>query len=693
MKKTFLLKTMLLLFALIAGVNGSWAEDVTYTISSKNNLTTSGTAPSGSSATMAETYSTSCQMTSGNSQTLTLSGYSSCKITNITLSMKSNSKGGAGKLSYSTDGGTTWNYIIGSSNSGVAFNQSAWYGSWSTQYVDISKDVEITATTSNLVIKIEATANSLYCQSYKLTYENASSSLSDCDLALTNAPLSLSFDLYNNSAAQTIRYTTSSTGAVTVSASDYVTTSIDETNKTITVTPKAVTPSAQTITVNQAATDTYAAGSATFTVSITAKHAVKFSVNGVITTTEVNEGAAIVFPADPEDIAGKSFVGWTATAIDGTTNNAPTFVTSATMGTADVTFYAVFANVTKGTSAEVTDELTLSTTGVSGTTYSEWSDESVTSNAVYAGQSAGDNNAIQLRSNNSNSGIITTTSGGKLKKVSVVWNSNTASGRTLDIYGKSTAYEAAADLYNNSKQGTKLGSIVKGTSTELDVNGDYSYIGLRSNSGAMYLDKISITWETGTPDTYSDYCTTVPAPESVSATIANSGYTTFCSPFDLSFESVSNLEAAYVVTTSTTSTATLKKVTAVPAGTGVILKGTTGPVTIPVAEYTGSEISNILVGTLTATPVVAETVYVVSDGKFKLFAGTEIHANKAYLPTSALTGNAPSLSFDFGGETTDINSVERGALSVEGCYTLDGRRVAEPTKGLYIVNGRKVIIK
>ena len=75
-----------------------------------------------------------------------------------------------------------------------------------------------------------------------------------------------------------------------------------------------------------------------------------------------------------------------------------------------------------------------------------------------------------------------------------------------------------------------------------------------------------------------------------------------------------------------------------------------------------------------------------------LFAGTEIPANKAYLPASALTGNAPSLSFDFGGDTTGINSVERGALSVEGCYTLDGRRVAQPTKGLYIVNGKKVLV-
>ena len=89
------------------------------------------------------------------------------------------------------------------------------------------------------------------------------------DLALTGAPIALSFDLNTNSAAQVIHYTTSSTGAVTVSSSSYVTTSVDASNKTITVTPTAVTPSTQTITVSQAADGTYAAGSATFTVTVT----------------------------------------------------------------------------------------------------------------------------------------------------------------------------------------------------------------------------------------------------------------------------------------------------------------------------------------------------------------------------------------------------------------------------------------
>ncbi len=160
-----------LIMSLLLAVGASaWGDEVTYLVNSKNTLTVEGTAPTGSSATLVETYNTSQQMTSGNSQTLTLTGFSGYTISNITLQMHSNASKGAGKLSYSTDGGSTYTYLVGSSSSGSNFNSNDWYGSWSTSYVSISKDVTINATSSDLIIKIEATVNSLYCKSYKLTY-------------------------------------------------------------------------------------------------------------------------------------------------------------------------------------------------------------------------------------------------------------------------------------------------------------------------------------------------------------------------------------------------------------------------------------------------------------------------------------------------------------------------------------------
>ena len=155
------------------------------------------------------------------------------------------------------------------------------------------------------------------------------------------------------------------------------------------------------------------------------------------------------------------------------------------------------ASTYHASAATASDTLTRATTGITNTSYTEWSGKTGTSGAVYAGQSAGGNSSIQLRSKNNNSGIVTTASGGKVVKITVVWNSNTSSGRTLDVYGKNTAYSKATDLYSSSTQGTKLGSIKYGTSTELTINGDYTFIGMRSSSDAMYLTSITIDWDQG----------------------------------------------------------------------------------------------------------------------------------------------------------------------------------------------------
>ena len=263
-------------------------------------------------------------------------------------------------------------------------------------------------------------------------------------------------------------------------------------------------------------TDEYKASSDTYELTVTDStpiptHTATFSVNGVTSTQDFEEGADIIFPADPADVSGKTFVGWVAEAIEGTTNDAPTFVTSATMGQSDITYYAVFAYASGSGSSEVVDELNRTWTEATGSSYIDWSDKTATSSAVYAGNSAGGNSSIQLRSNNNNSGIVTTTSGGKVKKVVISWNSNTASGRTVNVYGKNSAYSNAGDLYNSSSQGDLLGTIVYGTSTELTIDSDYEYVGLRSAGSALYLDEVSITWSTGSGASYSDYCTTVVA--------------------------------------------------------------------------------------------------------------------------------------------------------------------------------------
>ena len=166
-------------------------------------------------------------------------------------------------------------------------------------------------------------------------------------------------------------------------------------------------------------------------------------------------------------------------------------------------------NKTTAGESSITDTLTKSDTAATTTSYVEWTHNKTASGASYAGLSAANNGAIQLKSKDNISGIVTTSNPNE-KKASVItvsWATSTENNRTLNIYGKNTAYSAPSDLYSESDQGTLLGKIVKGTSTSLTITGDYKFIGVRSNSGAIWLDSLNIQWGGATATyEYSDTC-------------------------------------------------------------------------------------------------------------------------------------------------------------------------------------------
>ena len=143
-------------------------------------------------------------------------------------------------------------------------------------------------------------------------------------------------------------------------------------------------------------------------------------------------------------------------------------------------------------SENLVDVLTSAPTGTSENTYKSWS-LSFNTSAVYSGNPAGSHSAIQLRSDNNNSGIVSTTGDGFIQKVECAWNENTSSARKLEIYGSNNAYTAPTDLYDASKAGTLLKTLSCGE-TSFDVTGNYAYVGIRSKSGALYLDNVKFTW-------------------------------------------------------------------------------------------------------------------------------------------------------------------------------------------------------
>ena len=147
-----------------------------------------------------------------------------------------------------------------------------------------------------------------------------------------------------------------------------------------------------------------------------------------------------------------------------------------------------------GSSSTITDVLTSSLFTALSTTYTDFSNVAATSSARYAGNTAkSSSGGIQMRSKNSNSGIVSTVSGGKVKSVKITVESGS---NTIDVYGNNTAYTGAGDLFatgEGANQGTKVGSLTAtGTITFTD---DYTYVGIRSNNGSVYITMIEIEWE------------------------------------------------------------------------------------------------------------------------------------------------------------------------------------------------------
>lgn len=177
-------------------------------------------------------------------------------------------------------------------------------------------------------------------------------------------------------------------------------------------------------------------------------------------------------------------------------------------------------------------------------------------------------------------------------------------------------------------------------------------------------------------------------------------YTTLTSKYALDFTGL-GLEAYIVEDNDLSDNAvTLTQVNKVPANTGLVLKASIPgtAVNVPVFNGTGADdvTGNLMKGSATTTTTVAENAgYILKDGVFQPSSGANaLPAGKAYLNLAVPTNNAPALKLDFGG-ATGINTVQSSEFMVKGSdiYNLKGQKVSQPSKGLYIVSGRKVVIK
>ena len=320
----------------------------------------------------------------------------------------------------------------------------------------------------------------------------------------------------------------------------------------------------------------------------------------------------------------------------------------------------------------------------SSTGYCAWSSVSnLWSGATYAGNTNNVSTKIQMKADNS-VGIVVTGNVGRVKKVSVTWNSTTTTGRTLYIYGTNTPYTTVAVGAKEEELGS-FGSKNSGVS-ELTINAakNYGYIRIAVTGGAVYLDKIQIEWDK----------TIFPAE------VSDVGYATFAAPVPLDFSSTTI--KAYIAKANGSTGVTFTQKNKIPADTGVLLIKSGGATeAIPVLVTTEDDVTgNVFhpgTGAAVATDDGTNYNYILNNKNnilgFYRAAGQKVATSRAYI---SIPKSIPVKEFitlpGFEDDADAINEVNGEGFMVNGpVYDLSGRLVQKPSKGLYIVNGKKVL--
>lgn len=153
---------------------------------------------------------------------------------------------------------------------------------------------------------------------------------------------------------------------------------------------------------------------------------------------------------------------------------------------------------------------------------------------------------------------------------------------------------------------------------------------------------------------------------------------------------------AYTATDLNNGSATLVAITNPAANTPMLIKGaasTTYEFTITTSGTT-AENNAFKAGPVTGleSEFAGKYNYILNGEGFYAANGKNVGEGKAYLQLSANAGQSAKVYFP-NGEATSISSIMGEGEGTNVYYNLQGMQVSNPTKGLYIVNGKKYIIK
>ena len=207
--------------------------------------------------------------------------------------------------------------------------------------------------------------------------------------------------------------------------------------------------------------------------------------------------------------------------------------------------------------------------------------------------------------------------------------------------------------------------------------------------------------------THSD-CETAPACLTATikgfpVTVASGEYVTYYSDMALTLEPSETEAKLYTISAVGTETATVTEITSANAEMPfLIYNGAAAEKTIiliPTDATTNQAVAPEFKGTLTGGTIAASTStksnYALNGKQFVwVKEALPVAANKCWLEISNSANAAPAMTIVFG-EVTGIGVIDNGQRTSGDWYDLNGRKLqGRPTKkGVYINNGRKVVIK
>ena len=256
------------------------------------------------------------------------------------------------------------------------------------------------------------------------------------------------------------------------------------------------------------------------------------------------------------------------------------------------------------------------------------------------------------------------------------------------------------DTYSQTAQGAEAGNTLTIFPSEGDVEGKYTLYTNFSGSKYVYDNTVKIDRN----PSYAVQCNwTLERVTSLPVNISSVGWATFYAPVPIHIPADGEVAAYTVAINETAGTCALTQVTGdIPANTGLVLRKCNGGlVYIDIAQSGTTDVStNSLTGTIETISHPGDYTYALQRSVDKQYVGLFLYNSgniagfRSYYHSASQHAMRNGFAFNTDDPSTAITEVPDAMPQVQqGIYDLSGRRVSQPTRGIYIVGGKKTIIR